>query len=391
MHMRHRLPLVLMSFALAGAAAAAAYPEYRVTVVGPADSTAADINNAGVVVGYYRFSPTASHAFLNRGKGLVDLGTLGGTDSVAVAINDKGQVLGQWTTGGGQQRGFVYDCATLRDIGTIGGRITTWRDINNAGYIAAFAADAPPNDGTTSFLRAPNGVLTALGDLPNDYPDAPPITFAARLNNKNQIAGASGPLTFPDQPLRSFIWTRGALRDLGDFGSSPDGALAINDRGQATGYSSVPEGFRNRVAFLYSRGHLVDIDGRPPSAERSSEGTGINHRGHIVGNSNHLSGFIWRGKRMQSLNALINPALGWDIRDPRAINDAGQIAANAFRNGVRYAVRLDLIKPHGDALPPAEHDEEPSVETPLSAQAVAKRAREEADGVAKETAKPVAQ
>lgn len=117
----------------------------------------------------------------------------------------------------------------------------------------------------------------------------------------------------------------------------------------------------------------------------------LNRGCHIVGGSDHLSGFIWRGKKMQSLNALINPASGWDIRDPRAINDAGQIAANAYRNGVRYAVRLDLIKPHVDAVPPAEHDEVPSVEAPLAPQAAAKRAQEEADGIAKEVAKPVAQ
>jgi len=389
MHLSRRLSLVLMSFTLAGAASA--YPEYKVTVVGPADSTAADINNAGVVVGYYPYSPTLNHAFLNRGKGLVDLGTLKGTASVAVAINDKGQVLGQWTTNGGQQRGFVYDCARLRDIGVIGGRFTTWRDINNAGYITAFASDTPSNEGISSFLRAPNGALTNIGDLPNDYPDNYPITFSASLNNKNQIAGESGPLTFPDQPLRSFIWTKGKMRDLGDFGWTPNGALSINDRGQATGYAGVPTFFRKRVAFLYSRGRLIDIDGRPATVERSSGGNGINNRGHIVGNSDHLSGFIWRGKKMQSLNALINPASGWDISDPRAINDAGQIAANAYRNGVRYAVRLDLIKPHVDAVPAAEHDEEPSVEAPLSAQAAARRAQEEAEGIAKEVAKPVAQ
>ena len=389
MHMRHSLSLVLMSFTLAGAASA--YPEYKLTVVGPANSTATDINNAGVVVGYYQYTPSVSHAFLNRGKGLVDLGTLKGTASIAVAINDKGQVLGHWTTAGGQQRGFIYDCARLRDIGTIGGRFTTWRDINNAGYIAVSAADNPNSLGSSSYLRAPNGVLTDLGDLPNGTPDAPPLTIAWALNNKNQIAGDSGPLTFPDQPLHAFIWTRGTLRDLGSLGEEPMGANGINDRGQAAGYASVPQGFRNRVAFLYSRGRLIDIDGRPTSAERFSQGTGINNRGHIVGNSNHLSGFIWRGKKMQSLNTLIAPGSGWNIEDPQAINDAGQIAANAFRNGVRYAVRLDLIKPHVDAAAPAEHDEEPSVEAPASSEAAAQRAREEADGIAKEVAKPVAQ
>jgi hypothetical protein len=97
----------------------------------------------------------------------------------------------------------------------------------------------------------------------------------------------------------------------------------------------------------------------------------INNRGHIVGDSRHLSGFIRRSKKMQSLDALINQASGWDIRDARASDDAGQIAANAWRNGVRQALRLDLIKPHADAVPPAEHDEEPSVEAPLSPQAAA--------------------
>jgi len=55
MHLRYRLSLALMSFTLAGTASA--YPEYRVTVVGPADSAAADINHAGVVVGYYPIRP----------------------------------------------------------------------------------------------------------------------------------------------------------------------------------------------------------------------------------------------------------------------------------------------------------------------------------------------
>ncbi len=68
-----------------------------------------------------------------------------------------------------------------------------------------------------------------------------------------------------------------------------------------------------------------------------------------------------------------------------------QIAANAYRNGVQYAVRLDLIKPHVDAVPPAEHDEEPSVEAPLSPQAAAERAQEEAAAEATEVARPVAQ
>ena len=90
---------------------------------------------------------------------------------------------------------------------------------------------------------------------------------------------------------------------------------------------------------------------------RDSAGTGINGLGHVVGTSDHLSGFVYRGRRMQSLNALIDPALDWDIWRPVAINDAGQIAATALRNGVQYAVRLDLIRPLAEPAPPVATDD----------------------------------
>lgn len=395
MYMHQRMSLVLMSFAVAGGAWA--HPEYKVTVVGPAGSVATDINQAGVVVGNYPVSPILTHAFLNRGRGLVDLGTLKGRSSTAVAINDRGQVLGHWTTRGGQVRGYVYDKGKLRDIGTIGARPTTWTDINNAGYISAYAADPRLPDGSlggnTSYLRAPNGTLTQLPDLPSTNPEFPPITEARALNNKNQVTGGSGPAEPIDFFLRGFIWSRGQIRDIGDpgFGPIPVNPEAINDRGQVTGSAAGPG--IGRIAFLYYRGRMVAID---QTSNAFSGGTGINNRGHVVGfgfntGPGTSSGFIWRGRRMESLNALIDRRQGWNITSPQAINDAGQIAATATRNGRSYAVRLDLIRPYANAVPPAEPDEEASVEPALSAEAAAAQAKQEAEAAAREVAKPVAQ
>ena len=351
MHAPFRFSLLLLSFALSGAQARPAHPEYRVTIVGPANSYANDINAAGVVVGtYYLGSPgnSPSRGFINRGKGLTTLGTLGGSTGSAVAINDKGQVLGNWTANNGQQRGFIYYQGKQRDIGAVPGRVTTHTDINNAGYVTAIGAAPDFPDGVRSYLRRPGGQFRDIGNLSFAEPT---MTNALALNNRNQIAGESGELTFPDQPLRAFTWTGGVMRDLGDFGFAPNGGTAINDRGQITGYMSLPEGFRDRVAFIYSNGRLINIDGRAPVEGRNSSGAGINNHGHIVGASDHLSGFIWRGRRMESLNALVDRRLGWDIYSPQAINDAGQIAANAMRNGVHYAVRLDLIRPSTLAAP----------------------------------------
>lgn len=357
-----RMSLFLLSLAMGAASAApaavaapAAYAEYRVTVVGPANSRPTDINNAGVVVGTYPVGLSTTRAFLNGGKGFVDLGTLGGKSSNAVAINDRGEVLGHWVTRGGQSRGYIYANGKARDIGVIPGRATRYMDINNAGYILAQGGSLEPFGLTPySFLRDPRGRFQNLGTLP--FADA--VTPARALNNRNQVTGQSGPLTFPDQPWRAFLWQKGVMRDLGDFGSEPNTGTAINDRGQITGEMSVTTGFRDRVAFVYHNGRLTNIDGRPAIDGRFSYGDAINNHGHVVGGSDHLGSFVYRGRRMQSLNALIDPKLGWDIVSPRAINDAGQIAAVAVRKGVEYAVRLDLIRPQLLSAPEPEKDED---------------------------------
>jgi uncharacterized membrane protein len=260
-------------------------------------------------------------------------------------------VLGEWFTATGQRRGFIYHHGTVRDIGGQAGRRTFYTDINDKGFITAYGSSKEPTGGQDGFLRAPDGTFTNIGALPNTESEFS-MTYANALNNSNRIAGASGPLTFPDQPLRAIVWSAGVMRDLGDFGWAPNVATDINDCGKLTGYAAVPSAFfRDRVAFIYVNGRMIDIDGRPVTVERDSAGAGINNHGHVVGTSDHLSGFIYRGKRMQSLNALIDRKPGWNIVAPAAINDSGQIAATAYRNGIQYAVRLDLIRPHLARLP----------------------------------------
>ncbi|MGF6275068.1 putative HAF family extracellular repeat protein [Massilia sp. UYP11] len=388
MYMLHRLSLALLSFSMAGAASA--YPEYRVTVVGPANSWVHGINNAGVVVGDYPVGGDRRRAFLNRGKGLVDLGALKGVWSSATGINARGEVVGNWRSADGSQRGFIYACGRARDIGTIPGKVTGYSDINDAGYITASGRD-PATGETRGYLRAPNGAFTHLGAIAWDGNGAPE-TVPAALNNRNQITGRSGRFNSPEPGYRAFIWRRGVIRDLGDLGSTPNLGIDINDRGQITGQAYLPAGPRDSVAFLYRHGRMVGIDDRPATAYRFSAGAGINNRGHVVGTSDHLSGFIWRGKRMESINALIDPASGWDIDNPVAINDAGQIAAVAVRNGVRYAVRLDLIRPHVDAAPALEPEARAELLTFQASPALeAALAKAEAQAQEREVARPIAQ
>ena len=384
MQIHHSLSLLFLSLSAGFANVAWAYPEYRVTVMAPANSYAADINSAGAVVGNFAYSSTVTHAFLNRGRGFVDLGKLRGSASNAVAINDKGQVLGHWTASGGQQRGYIYYRGNLRDIGVVNGMRTSYTDINNSGYVTAIGEVGDAYE-AHSFLRAPDGSFRNIGSLPFEDP----ITFAYALNNCNQITGASGPLTYPDQPLRAFLWTNGVMKDLGDLGTSPNSGAAISNCGQVTGHASKESGFRDRHAFLYSNGRMVDLEASPETEYLSSWGMGINSRGHIVGYSNALSGFIYRGKRMESLTSLIDPASGWKVSGAKAINDAGQIAATAERRGVQYAVRLDLIRPLAEPAP-AMHMEGDAVLLPVEAMSDA-QIRADGAAQAREVMQPVAQ
>lgn len=211
MYLHHRVSLVLLSFTVA--VAASAYPEYRVTVVGPADSWVYGINNAGVVVGDYAAGGDRRRAFLNRGKGLVDLGALTGVWSSASGINDRGEVVGNWRSADGRQRGFIYACGKARDIGTIPDKVTGYSDINDAGYITASGRN-PATGETLGYLRAPNGAFTHLGAIDWDGNGAPE-TVPAALNNRNQITGRSGRFNSPEPGYRAFVWKNGAIRDLG--------------------------------------------------------------------------------------------------------------------------------------------------------------------------------
>lgn len=350
------LLLTLLSLGLSMAATAAPYAEYRVTVVGPPGSQPTGINGAGAVVGITRTGPATNRSFVNYGRGPIDLGLLGGTSNTAVAINDKGEVLGNWTTTAGLSRGYVYYRGSFRYLTGVRGRPTRYVDINNAGYILA-ESGAPGTGNPRGYLRAPTGAYQDLGTLP--YPN--PTTQAEALNNRNQVTGESGQLILPEIPFYAFVWSRGVMRQLGSFGNTPNYGLDINDRGQFAGYTSTPT-FREALATVWTYGRPTLLDTRPAGGDnRFSTAEAINNHGHVAGNSDDLGAFVYRGKRRESLNALIDPKSGWNIGFARGINDAGQIVADAVRGGVQYAVRLDLIRPHALGTPLIEADDEAGV------------------------------
>lgn len=125
---------------------------------GAGSSSAVGINNAGAIVGTAS-SMFGERAFITDAAGgpLVSLGGLG-TSSTAADINDAGQVVGWFALAEGGRRGFLWQGGTMVDINTLEGIAGTgWTlegatAINERGQIVGIGTF---NGGTRVFLLTP--------------------------------------------------------------------------------------------------------------------------------------------------------------------------------------------------------------------------------------------
>jgi probable HAF family extracellular repeat protein len=137
------------------------------------------------------------------------------------------------------------------------------------------------------------------------------------------------------------------MTDLGSLSGGHSFARGVNATDQVVGDSSVPAGAH---AFLWKEGAMSDLGtlGGPFSAAY-----GINDIGHVVGYALTQSfaqrAVVWRGSTIHDLNDLIPADSGWELREARAINTAGQIVGTGILGGENRAF---LLTPAGDVTPP---------------------------------------
>jgi probable HAF family extracellular repeat protein len=326
------------------APAAQAAPTYTVTVLGGAGSEARDINEAGQVVGYVTANDT-NHAFFHDGGVLHDLGTLGYERSIAQGLNDDGTVVGTAYRDGIERQAFVYAAGVVSALPFAG--FNEASDINNAGLIVG-AKSFPDGQGGTTIhgYKYAGGVVTDLGTVPDGY-----NSFAEGVNDAGDVTGTVEVDGAPNFPSHPFLYTTGPLQDLGDFGGIFGHGYAINNLGQVVGTAGwigspdLPGDIYPRRAFLYENGVLQDLGSLLSSG--SSIANDINDAGLIVGYTATVDeytggAFLYRDGQMVLLDSLIDPGAGWTIRNAEGINELGQIAGTACKNGLCYAVRLDL-------------------------------------------------
>jgi probable HAF family extracellular repeat protein len=328
------------------------------TFAGP--SFGGGVNAKGEVTGYVTVVADHEwHAFLYGRGNLRDLGTFGGRYSFGTDINDRGQVVGWYDTLWGllvleqhTSMAFVYDHGVKRDLGTLGGAHSFALGINNSGQIVGDSYLIGDVD-RHAFLYS-DGAMRDLGTLGGT------ISYAGGINNRGEVTGTSS--TLGNAESHAFLYSHGAMRDLGIGGTGSEGQ-SINDRGDvAGGYTLTgPAGATNR-AFVYSDGMVRDLG---TLGGTISYALAINNKGQVTGTSTLANtephAFLFSDGAMWDLNDLTDQTnAGWVFASAIDINDAGQITGWGFHNGEPRAFLLtrSCADEKGDHQPPKDerHD-----------------------------------
>lgn len=242
------------------------------TLPGGTDAQAFLINERGQVVGlsYVGSAPTpfctsglllVTGSFIwEEGKGMRDLGNLGGTCTTANDLNNRGQVIGASNLAGDQaQHAFLWENGSMHDLGgSLGGNFTGAFGLNEQGKAVGFAT-LPGDAAFHAVLWKSIGRLTDLGVLGADQ-----CSYAASINAYQQVVGSSISNCNGDTgTTTAFLWDDGLIFDLNQLIPSSSSLFlrvtqTINDRGEIAGTGHDAAG--NEHAFL-----LIPCDENHPN------------------------------------------------------------------------------------------------------------------------------
>lgn len=151
-------------------------------------------------------------------------------------------------------------------------------------------------------------------------------TVATAINNKGQVVGSS--YTTGGYSQHAFIYSDGAMQDLGTFGGYLCEATDINDLGEVIGDAQI-QGL-GQHSFLYSSGSIIDIS----SHGNNVCANGINNRGQIVGqivinSTGAVHSFLYENSSIGDIGTL-----GGNMSWANGINDEGQIVGQSNTPGI---------------------------------------------------------
>jgi probable HAF family extracellular repeat protein len=340
----YRKALVILFTGLAAALAlstssqAATGPQYTITdlgTLGGPGSGAAGLNDRGDVVGWSNRSDGRAAGFLYSG------GVMREVPLRPTAINDNGDIVGQ-----ASNHAALYASGQVTDLGTLpGGAVSSAYAINNVGQVTGSSLRSGLGSGHDHAFLWTAGAMQDLGVLAPDY------SLGQGINNQGDVVG--GTTNPASASLHAFLFSGGVMRDLGTLGGRASQALGINDAGVIVGTASASNDAAH--PFVYRNGVMTDLG----FTGGFSQGTAwaINSHGDIVGDENHgtLPGdaFINTGGVSYDLNGLIPAGTGWVLHDAVDINESGQIVGTGSIGGVFHAYLLTPVRSTPPTVTPA--------------------------------------
>jgi probable HAF family extracellular repeat protein len=190
------------------------------TLGGP-DSAAFSVNSRGQVAGssftHAKANPITGtppeHPFLwTRGRGMRDLGTLGGSAAYpsenGASLNDRGEVVGQSNTRSDAAfHAFLWNGSKMLDLGTFGGTYSGANAINQAGDVVGFAQGTA--GGTCRAFLWRHGRKINLGVASGQFD-----SDALSVNARDQVVGNQCDNQDGSTPPGAWLWERGVMRNL---------------------------------------------------------------------------------------------------------------------------------------------------------------------------------
>jgi probable HAF family extracellular repeat protein len=328
--------------------------------------------------------PQSAEAPCEVGKGSIDpqlYFVLGG------AINSLGQAAGGSPNANFEEQATLFSNGKLTNLNTLGAGYSLANAINASGQVAGIettSCDEPCAE-FHAFLYS-NGKMTNI----ENSSLFPAGSQAYGINSSGQVVGV-GFITAGN--FHAFLYSGGKMVDINPFNGGQSRALSINDSGEIIGSVCCINGSStNALTWLYANGKFTNLsqtntglfinnngqivgttggDGAlysngvwtdlhayqdPSGSLHPTEATGINNKGQIVGFAfTHVkakcgscsppddnTGLIFTSSGWVNLNTLIPANSGFTITEAVAINDAGQIVADAktTTNSVPHAVLL---------------------------------------------------
>jgi probable HAF family extracellular repeat protein len=319
--------------------------------LGGGEVLANDLNDAGQIAGLSTNGLGAQRAFVwSAAAGMLDLGVVpGASESSAAAINNRGVVVGTSVGVPFQPpHAFRWSLATgIEDLGTFtpslaGGSFAA--ALNDAGLIAG-SSDTETGE-RQAFAWTRSGGLVNIDTL-HSY-DALVVAVGAR----GEVAG-NRIASLDNFAYHPFLWTQATgMVDLGTAGGTEAFVLAMSPHLHIAGLINLADGNQNAMSWTRATG-IRNIGTLGGAMSRAID---VNDKGQIVGYAQNRAGdsraFVWTAKQgMQDLNKSLRHAPpGLVLDDAISINDNGAIVASS--NAGLVLLRPDTGCSCGHALGP---------------------------------------